>query len=77
MRQPRHARPLRGGRSSKDWRALLRLARRRGWAANRTANGHIRLEKDGHPPLFMSLNSGDPRALHNMRALLRRTETTK
>lgn len=74
MRQARQARPLRGGRASKDWLGLVRQAKRRGWTAKHTANGHVRLDKDGHQPLFLSLNGGDPRALKNMRALIRRTE---
>lgn len=68
------AQPRLPAKANSDWRRLLRQARQAGWTVHPTRNQHIRLAKAGHPNLFLSLQSADPRALRNMKATLARIE---
>jgi hypothetical protein len=66
---------IRGRRQgNSDWQKFLGQARRQGWTVSHTRNGHLKLSKPGRRPLFLSVNTTDPRAIHNMRAFLARSE---
>jgi hypothetical protein len=73
---PQHL-PKAGGKFSKDWRKLLREAKKAGWTwEQRGDSTHYRLYRDERT-LSFTMNAGDFRAIKNMRARLAREERLK
>lgn len=59
-----------------EWRPLIRWARARGWemVTRKRAGSHRFLRRPGHEQITFSIESSDPRAIRNVRALVLRAE---
>lgn len=58
-------------KASKD---LVRWAAQRGWAAETTRGGHVRLTRPGHRDVIVPATTGRGRSLQNSQAEIKRAE---
>lgn len=60
--------------SRKEVNQLMTWATDRGWKVSRTAKGHIRFDRPGHPVAFTSGTPSDHRTIKNTKAQILRAE---
>lgn len=61
-------------RIKKGLQRVVRYARANDWQIERTRGGHLRLTKEGMPPVYTSSTPSDTRSENNAIAMLKRSE---